>query len=299
MLICSAVAVAGTTELIPLDGDLLVQTHASSGSDDAGSGGDASDSKATPTRLADPGEYTGQVASEDDIDWFGLGPGSTDVCVETSASGSAQTQVTLDMPGLATVKADTHKGKDKTVDLALAGSSVSDIHFGFTKSNDASRAAGDYSFELATFSAADLLADGDAGSGTDAGDTIATASAIGEGCAGGTLASSDTADVYAIEADAGDVATLSLAQVSGDGTLVLELLDGSGTSLMTLQDDEAGSYTFDAAGTYYLEVHDTGDDTSQARAMGLPDGLETLSDDDDDYLLSVDGPEPPSCSPTC
>lgn len=295
---CSTIVVAGTSDIIPSTERLLVQTQASSGSGDAGTGTDASDTKSAPTLLGAPGQYDGALHSEDDVDWFGLTTDSTDVCAETTASGSATTQVTLDLPGLATIRTQDHKGQDRSVDLALVGSGVSDVRFGFTKASDQARAPGDWSFDLQTFTATELLADGDAGSGTDAGDTAVTASSIGQGCAGGSLAAGDTADVYSVDAEAGEVITLSLAQVSGSGDLRLDLVDVTGTVLMSLDHNDAGSHTFDEAGTYYLEVHDTSDDTTQGHTLGLDGGLDTLSDDDG-YLLGVDGPEPPGCSPSC
>lgn len=296
-LVCSTLVVAGTVDILPSTERLLVQTQASS-SGDAGSGTDASDSKIAPTLLAGPGQYDGSLHSDDDVDWFGLSEGSTDLCIEATAAGSAATQVTLDLPGLATVQTQAQKGQDRSVDMALAGAGASDVRFGFTKANDQARAPGDWSFELQTFTASELLADGDAGSGADAGDTVATASGIDQGCAGGTLSDGDTADVYSVDADAGETLTLSLAQVSGSGDLRLDLVDATGSVLMSLDHNEAGSHTFDADGTYHLKVHDPNDGTSPARTIGLDGGVDTLSDDDD-YILSVDGPEPPGCSPSC
>lgn len=299
VLVCTALVVAGTSDMIPSTERLLVHTQASSGSGDAGSGTDASDAKSAPTLLAGPGQYDGALHSEDDVDWFGLSADSADLCVEATASGSATTQVTLDLPGLSTIRTQAHKGQDRSVDMALAGAGASEVRFGFTKANDQARAPGDWSFGLQTFAASELLAEGDAGAGSDAGDTVATASTIGQGCAGGSLSGGDTADVYSVDAEAGEIITLSLSHASGSGDLRLDLVDATGSVLMSLEHNDAGSHTFDEGGTYYLKVHDTSDDTSQTRTIGLDARMDPLSEDDDGYLLGLDGPEPRPCDPGC
>lgn len=300
ILVCSTIVVAGAGDLTSPGGGLLVQTQASSGGGgDAGSGGDASDARSAPTRLPGTGQFDGALDSESDVDWFGLSPDSTNVCVEAQASGSATTQVTLDLPGLSTIQTKAHKGQDKSVDVALAGAGASDIRFGFTNANDKARAPGDWSFALETFTASELLSDGDAGSGSDAGDTIATASGIDQGCSGGTLSDGDTADLYQVDADKGETITLSLADLSGSGDLQLDLIDGSGSTLMTVGHNEVGSYTFDADGAYYLKVHAPDDSSiTQSSALELQSDLSSV-ESEDDYTLSIDGPEPRPCDPGC
>ncbi len=299
ILLCSTLVVAGTGDLTSRADRLLVQTQPGSDSGDAGTGADASELRTAPTRLPGPGRYSGSLDSSSDVDWFGLSPDSTNVCVEAAASGTATTQVTLDIPGLATVRTEAHKGQNRAVDMALAGAGASDLRFGFTDGHDRARAPGSWSFELETFTPRQLLADGDAGSGADAGDTTATASRIDEGCSGGTLPAGDAADVYQIDAKRGDTLTFSLAGLSGITDVQADLLDATGETLMTVGHNDVGTYTFDARGTYHLKVHTDGDRTL-GQAAALDAGTDLWSHEDDDgYILGLDGPEPRPCDPSC
>lgn len=294
---CSTLVVGATGDIVRDTRDLLLQTQATAGQNDGGSGHDASGMESTATRLPGPGEYTGTLASSSDADWFGLAPSSPDVCVEGTVDGPAGSDVEISLPGQQDVRNKRFKGASHAATLAVAGAGVADVRLGLSFPSSGNRVPGDYGFQLTTFTASDLLATGDGNSGEDAGDTRTTATAVGSGCMGGSLDSGD-ADVYALDLKKGRPLLLSLAQVGGEETVTAELVDPTGQTTLVLRDGDATSFTPDATGTWYLEV--TGSQSSlTASQLDLAGGSGSTLGGSSDYILGIDGPDPPGCAPSC
>ncbi|MDX1611031.1 MAG: hypothetical protein R3185_01595, partial [Candidatus Thermoplasmatota archaeon] len=261
---------------------------------DGGSGDDAGDSKDRATRLDHPGEYRGKIRSGTDADWYALPTDSRDVCVETQAWANEQTRVDLSLPG---TDVSTLLGPGSRASLALVGQQIDEIRLGLSTPETTKLDDHDYGFSLDYRTAAELLANGDAGSGQDAGDTLATAAPLEDACLGGSIGAEDTTDVYRFEGTAGSTTLVSLAQVSGEDPVTLSVISPTGERVASLQDGDVRNVELTETGTWYLELT-----TTTRPQLDQWSGLNTgngASDSMDDYLVSFEGPDPEPCDPTC
>lgn len=263
---------------------------------DAGTGMDAGDTQATATPLSSYGAYAGQMAAKD-ADWFAIafaedGP----ACVRLEAGSSERYRATLLAQGeegsrSATLFTDATARREASFVVPSLQRTL--VGFEGVPSGQKTKAApGTYAFDVRATPASALVGSGDALSGMDAGDALASALAKPDACFGGSLASgADLLDTYAFEVAPGEGGVLSFAQASG---LPLEavVLDGAGATVASVASGGIASVAFPAPGTYALQVRFA--QTDLPAPMASADAAYVL-----DLVLGPDDPPGSGCRPYC
>lgn len=277
---------------------LLTTAFASAGSlvplqDDAGSGGDAGDTPGTATELPDEGTYEGMLFPIGDADWFVLStPLDRAICYQSIVGGQTSANVTLSLTeGLQpAVQRPILPGLE--LDLGLAAPTTSQVFLGLEPGPGGSAVSemalsfGTYRFELQMLTFDDL-GSGDGGTGGDAGDEASGAVQVPAPCFSGDLGSEgDDRDVFSFEAEEDEHVALSLAQASTAPTR-LSLISPSNETKAQIENGGFADVTLDETGQW-LVVADLAED-------------EESSLTEFDYMvgLTINGPEPPPCRPTC
>lgn len=272
---------------------LLVAPLTVAGSqNDAGTGGDAGNTRATATPIA-YGAYSGYIASQDS-DWY-RAPGATQpaCAVATVRPFENPQSVAFGLERGASATLTTARilaGQSRT--LAMAGTSYTGAVLGVAplpnepQQGDPAR-PGPYQFTIATVGPSDR-ATRDALTGADVGGTPLDAGSASNGCIQGHLdplsrLGGDNADAYRLVAAPGDVITFSLAAAQG-APIGLTLTDANGVALSSIGVDGISSYSTSSGGVFYLTA---------ARSTMV--SAESIA-----YIIGVIvGPEPPSCTPNC
>lgn len=250
---------------------------------DAGTGGDAGDSRsaATPILL---GSYTGNLAPSDE-DWYVANSATTNlVCVEASATGDQSGWLVVGAEnGNNGRKASARFAPGVTARAGVAAPTLERAVAGLVPSSSQTGAFG-YQFSLGIVGVPDPSV-GDALSGTDAGSSLTNALAVSTPCFGGRLNSlsgtEDSTDTYKVTAAAGDVITYSLA--AGLTNVTLRLVDSAGNTVApSIASGQSAESPVLSSGTYFLVV-----------------GSSTL--DPAVYLVGmvVGPPDPNGCRPYC
>lgn len=230
------------------------------------------------------GTYTGYLSASD-TDWYAAKPTGL-LCVETSVTPEIGVNVALPLDGDASARELATRASAGTT--TTFGSTLTDLRkVSLGLSPVAAGQQGGYQFSLKTVSIPSLSA-GDALSGTDAGNTLATALATTSPCIGGHLTTlsgaQDLADHYRLQGTAGQVLTLSFAAAGGAASpLRLSVLDSAGSVIGTvIASGQAASVTLPSTGTYYVS-------TSSETPV-----------EDEGYLFGMMlGPPESGCRPQC
>lgn len=264
------------------------------GTSDAGTGGDAGNTRAGATPVA-YGAYSGYVSSQYDADWYRAAGSAEPACV----SGSIRA---LDNPervafglerGSQATLASFAVQTGQTRAFGMAGGSFDAAVLGVGALDDNSGVGvpsrpGGYEFVLERVGPSPRSAQ-DALTGTDAGDSVATAAPATGTCIQGHLdplakVGGDPRDVYRLVAAPGDVITISLGAVDG-AAITLTLLDAAGNAV-TAPVGPGGVTTFSTStgGTYYMSASST----SVTNVQNVV------------YLIgSIVGPPGSGCKPNC
>lgn len=253
---------------------------------DPGPEPDAADDPGNATTLPGPGTYEGTLLPAGDADWYRLSTQRLDpLCSEAIVRGNAHAEVTLSTtiglePGVTRPLEPAH-----TLDLGRSTPSTRHVLLGLEPSQRLSPAAtsgGHYEFSIRTLELGDT--DGDAGTGGDAGATPADGIATEGPCIDGTLSSPTDSDVYVFQATEGEHVALSLADANRDGVFV-NLTAPSGALLAQVGVGELRDVSLNETGQWLIRVDLPGRTPAQTAA----------------YLagLTVNGPEPQPCKPTC
>lgn len=260
---------------------------------DAGTGQDAGDSPGHATELPDEGTYDGILVPPGDADWYRLSSSKDRPrCYQAMVGGGVLADVTLALrPGL--VDATTRPiAPGLTLDLGLAAPATSQVFLGLeprgspAPSDQERSSSGLYRFDLQTLEL-DALGPGDGGTGTDAGSTAADATDVTSPCVGGHVGKTgDHLDTYAFTIGEDERLTVSLTQSDDERVIKAALLSPSGDNETQLISGEITELTTDEAGTWTLSLWTSPSENADIEV---------------DYLvgLTINGPEPPPCKPTC
>lgn len=248
---------------------------------DAGSGADAGDTRASATPIALGATY-GSTAWFNDTDWFVSSvPSSNPACITARVHADAPTYFALgaesgDETAIAAVRVTS--GEEGI--LGVAGQTPLTTALRVHRAPSSSwYPSNDFRLDRSSIPATN----GDGlGGASDAGDSTSAAMPIGPGCTGGHLAltSVDVRDMFAIQIPAGRVVTYSFAAtVPG---ISLGLVDAVGNAVGPALEPGEVATASPPSGTYYL---------SAQRSTGVGDI---------GYLVGVIvGPEPSGCRPYC
>lgn len=260
---------------------------------DAGTGKDAGDRPGQATELSDEGTYDGVLVPPGDADWYTL-TSSKDRprCYQAMVGGGALADVILSLdPGL--VDATTRPiAPGLTLDLGIAAPAASQVFLGLepretpAPSDQAPSSSGPYRFDLQTLDL-DALGPGDGGTGVDAGAEMSDAINVTSPCFGGHVGKSgDHRDTYTFTIGEDEQLTASLTQSDDERVIKAALLSPSGDNETHLTSGEITELTTDEAGTWALSLWTSPSDQADISV---------------DYLvgLTINGPEPPPCRPTC
>lgn len=272
-----------TVSAVPAASDLPIH-------DDAGTGQDAGDDPSNATVLPAGGTYNGTLLPAGDTDWYEVPtPGDAAVCYQASIRGEALASGKLALAEALdpVVVRDTKPGY--VLDLGLAGPNPGQVLFGLAPVGelDAADSAGAYIFTLEALGAEDL-GPGDGGSGHDAGEEPGEAVVTDGPCLAGTFENGkDERDRYSFDGVEGESVALSLAPTA----LVpmrLSLVSPSGQTETEIRYGGFTDVTLDETGSWVLDVElldYRGDDapTQPAYLVGL----------------TINGPDPPPCKPSC
>lgn len=247
--------------------------------DDAGSGGDAPDAEKLALLLPALGTFSGFL-SVSDADWYAHQRLSSPGCADLSLYGAPVGRATLVTQGGGLRRSINDTFNASSVRLAVAIPALDDVRIGIATTVPDGWNQGNYTFTLKT--ATPGQGNGDAGSGGDAGGTVASGLAVTPGCVAGRVSSSDLTDVYLLHV--AEPTTLVLSFVpAGGASGVLELLSPSGSQLSLLTSASIAELTLPEPGTYSVSVS-----TPQLQVV--------------EYVLGLTlGPEPPGsgCKPNC
>lgn len=257
---------------------------------DAGSGGDAGNTRAQALALSAYGAYTGELKNSDDTsDWYTITDApSGPACIEMRESSEKIRGTRLTIVEGAMEKTVTAEHGDNGMSvLAIAASEVNasylNINSGYGSGVNAR--SGPYSFSLNAYR---TVSTPDAGTGIDAGNNRANAIPIAAGCHGGRLGygqiALDTIDYYRIDLQAGDRIVASLGADLG-APLMMLIEDTQGNALTTtVGPDGMLAYTSATNQPVYLKTSSS-----------------SLSPAQFPYLVGivVGPPGEPGCNPTC
>lgn len=250
---------------------------------DAGSGGDAGDSRSTATSIL-LGSYTGKLVPNDQ-DWYVAQAATTSLtCVEASAAGDhAGWLVVGAESGSNGRKASARFAPGVTARAGVAAPTLDRAVAGLVPSSSQTSAFG-YQFTLGLVGVPDPSV-GDALSGTDASSTLSGALAVTTPCFGGRLnsvtGSVDSSDAYKVTAAKGDVITYSLA--ASLTAVQLSLVDSAGNAIgPTITSGQSAESPQLSSGTYFLLV-----------SSGTLDAAAYL------VGMAVGPPDPNGCRPYC
>lgn len=272
---------------------LVLPSALAASENDAGSGGDAGNSRATATSIAF-GAHSGYVNSKTDRDWYRAPGASEPSCVRgtlTPLDNPAQAWFGLERGSSASL-GGVRAPVGSTASFGMSGAAYSAAVLGISALDDNSGAGtparpGRYDFSLERVAFAPRSSH-DALSGSDASGTIQGAMQVSSGCIQGHLATTvnllgDNADVYSVAVKANETVTFSLAAAL-DAPIALSLVDAAGNTLAKAGPDGAASYTTPTDGVLYLSAART----STASTFPI------------DYIVGLIVFEmPPPCSPNC
>lgn len=256
---------------------------------DAGTGSDAGDSPANATPLDGPGTYDGILTPPGDADWYMLERSTKEpVCYSALLKGAVHADVVLSLTQALTPSVERLILPAHELGLGITAPSTSSVYLGLQAREEGAtdtNSVGPYRFELATLTI-DQSSTSDGDTDGDAGSNKGTAIAIEGPCISGSLSGdTDETDTYAFEAEEGDHVALSLAQPSM-APARLALVSPSGEELAAVSN----------GGFADVEINETGEWLVKAE---LTD--EATATTDADYMigLTVNGPEPRPCKPSC
>lgn len=253
---------------------------------DAGSGVDAGNDRASALALAAHGSYGGYRLPWDE-DWFKVAEQGLPTCVVADVTSAVTGQATLELvsPGERRSVTETMPA-GRSTRIAIAAPAASQTFFGIASAPPSYGDHGSYAFTTSARTTAGIR--GDAGTNGDVGGTAASAHPVSPGCTAGTLspaaALGDKVDAYAFSGSAGDVVVLSFAAAPTSTPMRLELTDGL-TTLATLSPGQLVVVTLPASGTYTMTTS-AGDLTSVGETLAYLVGL-------------VVGPPGSPCRPQC
>ena len=225
-------------------------TGGTAAQNDMGSGTDAGSTLITATRIQ-AGSGTGYVDLTDTADYYkvSVASGQTVMATITPPTGSdfdlvlyGTNQTQVDSSSLGGSQTDTVEG---------TATSLGDFYIYV----DQYSGSGIYSLTVTVTGG--TAAQNDMGSGTDAGGSQSTATAIQAGLGTGYLGSSDTADYYKISVSSGQTVSASMTPPSGaDFDLALYDTDGSSLDSSTHGGAQTDEVTGVASSDYvYIEVY--------------------------------------------
>lgn len=261
---------------------------------DAGTGGDAGNTRAGATAIA-YGAYSGYVGSQYDADWYRAPAATEPSCVSGSIRALENPErVAFGLEHGANadlVSFSVATGATRAFGMAAASFDGAVLGVGALDDNSGvgvpSR-PGAYEFALQRVGPSPRSAQ-DALTGADAGDSIATAATASGNCIQGHLdplskIGGDRVDTYRILTAPGDAITLSLGAVDG-APVRLTLLDAAGNAVTApIGPNGTSSYTTSTGGAYYLSA-------SSVSVANVEDIV---------YLIgTVVGPPGPPCRPNC
>lgn len=277
LLLTTAVASAGS--LVPLQ-------------DDASSGGDAGDAPANATELSGPGTYEGMLFPVADADWYVLdSPFDRALCYQAMVGGQVSANVTLSLTEGLQPAVQRPISPGLQLDLGLAAPTTAQVFLGLEAGPAGSGLSpialglGTYRFDLQTLTLDDL-GPGDAGTGADAGHETSDAVPVPAPCFSGDLGSDgDDRDVFLFEAEQDEHVALSLAQAA-TGPVRLSLVSPSNEIKAQVEEGGFTDVPLDETGQWLVVAEVTEGETSTTSF---------------DYMvgLTINGPEPPPCKPTC
>lgn len=258
------------------------------GLDDPGEGDDAGDSPGDATVLDAEGTYNGTLVPPGDADWYKLETTSAQdpgpVCSKAIVEGNVHADVTLSSTlGLnPAVTRPIEPGLRLDLGLSVP---TTQVYLGLEPSQEATPApasGGTYQFDLLTVEPGDT--DGDAGTGDDAGEDPATGIATEGPCIDGTLSDETDSDVYVFDGIQGEHVALSLSDATSQAVFV-NLTAPSGALVSQV----------DPGGFTDVSLNETG---QWIVRTDLPHETDATGSD---YLvgLTVNGPEPRPCEPSC
>lgn len=258
---------------------------------DAGTGADAGDTPENATVLPEAGNYSGILWPPGDADWYELSPPPTrSACFAAKIGGEATATGILTRNVELNPAVDRPVEPTKVLDLGLSSPGASPVLLGLVPNETPAGpvSVGTYEFELTVVTADQPgpgPGPGDAGTDRDAGGDAPSGIPTEGPCLSGTLDSdTDPRDVYLFSAKEDDRVALSLAQAA-IAPARLTLVSPAEGEIAEIRDGEFTDVQLNATGQYQVV----------AELVGRPAMLEV------DYLvgLTINGPEPPPCRPTC
>jgi hypothetical protein len=271
---------------------------------DAGSGGDAGDTRDQALLLPSPGSYNGRLDVAGDADWYRVAQGSSPaICLETWFRGGLRADAVAAIAQDPALTARHPMSGNKWRGIGLAspggGDGMAAVEPSFSSGQQPD--TGPYSFSLSVGTEA-APQRRETPTGADAGDLPASASNLPGPCFAGQVGGlGDGSDHFRFTGRDGEVLSLSFAQ-GGGATATLDLLAPDGRVLASLRSGGFARVWLDTQGTWMLRV--TADAAGSESGMDEPASPLPRSDTgEDDYLVgaSTESTEsdPNPCRPLC
>lgn len=265
--------------------------------DDAGSGRDAGDSPDDALEIVYASRYLGNL-SRFDRDWYVVEDvADSPSCVRARATTIAPAMMafglTSDDDELDVAFVELRANEETSAGWAASQFEYAYLGFGATTHSHNPQP---YSFDLERVGLP-TRSEGDAGTGSDAGETLANALRIRDACTGGRLSARsllpDRSDVYSLALAAQQPLLVSFAHGAG-ANLTLSLLDSGGTVFSSVENNGSIEFVAPQAGTYYLRA-------SLPDSVAVPSTSKTTSSSTDSaYIIgTIVGPPGSPCRPTC
>ncbi|MBW3581769.1 MAG: hypothetical protein KY455_01600 [Euryarchaeota archaeon] len=254
---------------------------------DAGTGGDAGDSRSSASLLMGFGLYeAGHIGM--DIDWYRHPPALDDVaCVRLAASGASINDRILEAGPWSLSSMDT-----PTV-MGVAVASLGDSYVAFNDARPHQGVAEKYSFE--TRKVATTMVGGDGGSGGDAGSKPSEAVPLMDGCTTGALTNGpDNVDLYSFRARSGDRLVFTLG-VDDSASAWFALIGPDGGEVSVAEAGESIAHHVEEDGKWYLAVANTDNRRSTTETVTATTAAGAELDGDSGSLPYVIG----ACRPLC
>lgn len=252
---------------------------------DAGTGSDAGDDPGNATVLDGPGTFEGTLAPPGDADWYVLERSSEQaVCYSAEVRGAVHADAILSLTEGLTPSVERSTEPAHVLDLGITGPSTQRVFLGLVpNASTADSSVGHYEVELETVT---IQAPGDAATDADPGGDREDANQTEGPCVFGTLSGgTDEADAYVFDAEEGEHVALSLAQAAM-APARLTLVSPSNDTVVAIRDGGFADVELDETGEWLVRAELTEKATSTT---------------EDSYMigLTVNGPEPRPCKPSC